>query len=70
MADLSSDQPTKSGIKIEKPLDFQIHPVYPILTVLSILLVAATAWLLVSEYLGEPPPHWLKSLIENFTLTL
>ncbi len=70
MAEMPSDPISKVGIRIEKPIDIQIHSIYPILVTLSILLIVATAWLLISEYLGEAPPMWLRSLLEDFALTL
>lgn len=62
--------PAKVGIKIQKPLEVSIHPIYPILALLSLVLIGATAWLLVTEYLGIPPPAWLRNIFENVILAL
>ncbi len=59
----------KLGIKIEKPKDVKIHGLYPLLLVLSLVLIGGTAWFSASEYLEIPPPAWLRSVLENFVLT-
>jgi len=66
----TTEKPIKLGIKIEKPLDIKIHPIFPVLLVLSLFLIGGTGWLLVSEYMGIPPASWLRALLENFVLTL
>ena len=58
------------GIKIEKPLDVKIHFIFPMLLVISFVLIGATLWLLGLEYLGQPPVGWLRSFLENFVLAL
>ncbi len=63
-----SGKTLKLGIKIEKPSIIQIHPIYPILLFLSLALIGLTGWLLVWEFLGEPPPPWLRALLDNFVL--
>ena len=65
-----SDKTMKLGIKIEKPVDIKMHPIFPLMLILSFVLIGATLWLLSLEYLGEPPASWLRTLLENFVLTL
>ena len=63
-------KPIKLGVKIERPSFVSIHALYPILAGLAFLLIGATLWLLALEYLGEPPPVWLKALLNDFVLSL
>ena len=64
------EKPVKLGIKIEKPSEMGLHPVYPFLLLLSFLFILGTSWLLLTEYLDEPLPPWIHSLLNNFILTL
>ena len=70
MTAMPGEQPVKLGIKIAKPIEEKTHPFFGMLAVLAFLLIGATIWLLSLEYLGEPPPKWLKIILENFALTL
>lgn len=68
--ELSAGKPAKPGIKIQKPIDIKIHPIYILMAVISFIAIGFTVWLLVYEYLGMPTPAWLRSLLEDFVLTL
>ena len=63
MEQSASEKPIRLGIKIEKPSDVKIKAIYPFLLSLSLVLIAATAWLLALEYLGKPPVAWLRALL-------
>ena len=62
------NKPIKLGIKIEKPIDAKIHPIFPLLLMVSFVFIGGTLWLLSLEYFGEPPAAWLRSMLENLVL--
>ena len=70
MTETPVEKSVRLGIKIEKPSDIKIHVIFPLLLLISLVLIGGTLWLLSLEYLGRPPDNWLRSLLENFVLTL
>ena len=62
------ETPAKLGIKIEKPSSIPINAIFPILLIISFVLVGGTLCLLSFEYLGQTPPTWLRSIFDNLIL--
>lgn len=50
----------KLGVKIERPNPESVGVFFIFLTILSLLLIAFSLWLLVLEWLGQPLPGFLK----------
>ncbi|PIQ86276.1 MAG: hypothetical protein COV74_05270 [Candidatus Omnitrophica bacterium CG11_big_fil_rev_8_21_14_0_20_45_26] len=70
MADLSAEKSIKIGLKIAKPQVINIHPIYVLMAAMSFALIGLTLWLLVLEYMGQPPFPWLRSFVEDLTLSI
>lgn len=68
--EIPSEKLGKLGIRIEKPISAKMNPIFPLLLCISFALIGLTAWLLVLENLGEPPPAWLRKLLETFGLMM
>lgn len=68
--ELEGEKIAKLGVRIEKPVSIKWNPMYAVLSILSMVAIVLTIWLLIGEYQGEPPAAWLRSVVRTFTLAI